>query len=285
MGDAHSKRAVRPAHQAGRFYDGDAKSLRATVESYLAESDEKVQGEIVALLSPHAGYLYSGRVAGAAFGRVRGVHFDRVMLMGPSHYHGFHGAALPSQEAFSTPLGEIAVDGDAVKRLAQSDLARIDDEPHIPEHCLEVELPFMQVAIAGGFSVVPILLGDLSRKDFDTLADALQQLIDGWKQQGLRTLIVASSDTYHGYDPDACRQNDRELGRLVEAGQVDALIEASQHQKVMACGWRALALMMLLAQRNGLAHRQVLQRSDSHEAAASAGGYVVGYVAAEFTGG
>src|SRR5262245_23859783 len=150
---------VRPSAVAGQFYPGDADHLRKQVSDLLANI--AMSNEIIpkALIAPHAGYVYSGATAAAAFATLRNgaQTITRVMLIGPAHYVHVRGIAAPTVDAFETPLGRIPVDASALDAIAGLPSVIQDDAAHAPEHALEVELPFLQTLLAS-FRVVPLLV-------------------------------------------------------------------------------------------------------------------------------
>ncbi|MCU0304292.1 MAG: AmmeMemoRadiSam system protein B [Thermoanaerobaculales bacterium] len=187
---------VRPPAVAGSFYPADRAELRATVDGMLeAARGDRPAPPARAIVVPHAGYVFSGPTAAAAFARLPAGSVRRVILLGPSHHAGFSGAALPAPEvtAFATPLGEVPVDDRAVANLRGNRLFEGPARAHDPEHALEVELPFLQV-VAPGAVLVPVVVG--SSTDLDGcvgIARALAELVDDG------TVVVASSDfTHHG---------------------------------------------------------------------------------------
>jgi AmmeMemoRadiSam system protein B len=159
---ANASAGVRPAAVAGMFYPGNAPQLAREVDELLdgIEVFEPRLGYPKALIVPHAGYVYSGPVAARAYDELaaaRGL-VKRVVLLGPSHYVGGRGLALPAAEAFETPLGRIPVDADAVRALADLPQVVTSGPAHAQEHSLEVQLPFLQKAL-GNFSLVPFSVG------------------------------------------------------------------------------------------------------------------------------
>jgi hypothetical protein len=151
---------TRPSAVAGMFYPGDPDRLRMHVLDLLADvAASKVMPK--ALIAPHAGYAYSGRVAAAAFATLRdsAQTITRVVLIGPAHYVHMRGIAAPTVDAFETPLGRVPVDAEALSTVADLQFVIRADAPHAPEHALEVELPFLQILLAS-FQVVPLLVGD-----------------------------------------------------------------------------------------------------------------------------
>lgn len=284
MTNDQPRRAVRRAVHAGQFYEDNQENLRHQIERLIHRGTDTDQSPPIALLAPHAGYMFSGRVAGAAYRTVGCNVFDRVLILAPSHrhYYEFEGGALPSHAAFATPLGEVEVDRPAVETLCGQPGFEINDDAHAEEHSIEVHLPFLQVALKTPFEILPVALGAPPPNGLRTLANEMFDLIDARRREGQRWLIVASSDTYHGHDAVTCRENDRILLELIETMDADGIVEDVKSRKVMACGWTPLVLAILLARKAGAVHGRKLERSDSMAESGGGGGYVVGYIAAAF---
>jgi AmmeMemoRadiSam system protein B len=187
---------------AGRWYPADRAELERQVDGLLASGPglgdpgaaaaPEATVAPTALIAPHAGYLYSGAVAAAAFGRLgTSAPPRRVIVMGPSHFAAFEGAALPRAGRYRTPLGEIPLDEEAVARLEEGAAFRVDDRPFLPEHALEAELPFLQ-RLLPDWRLLPVLIGaGSSAAALDAAAAALAEL---WNDE---TLLVVSSDFTH----------------------------------------------------------------------------------------
>lgn len=187
---------VRPPAVAGSFYTGDADALRAEVVKLLEDARNGSSGSPArALVVPHAGFVFSGPTAALAFARMPEEGVRRVILLGPSHHMRFSGGALPAEgvDAFETPLGKIGLDKKAIKKLRKHRGFGGPADAHIPEHSLEVELPFIQV-VAPGATLVPIAVG----ADTDlTVCTEIAEAIAGLLDEG--TVVIASSDfTHHG---------------------------------------------------------------------------------------
>jgi len=184
-----SESNVRPAAVAGLFYPEGSEDLRSAVKAYL--SGPRAAARMPkALIVPHAGYIYSGPVAGRAYASLEsGSHsLRRVVLFGPSHRTWFSGLAIPSVGAFETPLGAVPLDQAALEELRGLPQVVVADEPHALEHSLEVQLPFIQL-LAPEARIVPIVAGQATPAEVDAVLDVL------W--DGDETLIVASSDLSH----------------------------------------------------------------------------------------
>jgi AmmeMemoRadiSam system protein B/AmmeMemoRadiSam system protein A len=206
---------TRPAAVAGSWYPDDPIELRAQVEGMLAKP--RPAGDVRALVVPHAGYVYSGAVAGKAFATLDGSQLRRVILLGPSHHRAYAGGALPARgvESFSTPLGELMVDLRAVESLRGNPDFKGPPEAHGPEHSLEMELPFLQV-VAPNAKIVPVLVGNATDTEIARrLAKALAPLLDD------TTAVVVSSDfTHHG--------NNYRWAPFAEPGLADKLVRLGE---------------------------------------------------------
>ncbi len=211
---------------AGTWYPAGAAPLRAEVDGLLRAAEvADVARPLAGLVVPHAGYRYSGRAAATGYRCLAGGAYRRALILAPSHYSGFRGAALLDVDAFDSPVGRTVVDRVAVAALAAQPLFAVDPGPFEPEHSLEIQLPFLQLALPAA-SVIPVLLGEVARGDTDRLAAALRPLAD------VETIVVVSSDfTHYGrqFDylpfpaqgPDAVREG---LGRL-DMGAIEAVCD------------------------------------------------------------
>ena len=180
---------LRPAAVAGTFYPSEAGDLRAAVTGYLRRAD--AAGPIPkALIVPHAGFPYSGPVAASGYVLVKPIQrqIERVVLLGPSHHVAFYGLAASSADRFNTPLGTVPLDSKAIEASLKFPQVHLLDQAHQHEHSLEVQLPFLQVAL-GEFSLIPFTIGKATT---DEVAELLEHL---WN--GDATLIVVSSDLSH----------------------------------------------------------------------------------------
>ena len=171
---------VRPAAVAGSWYPGDKAQLGAYVDSLLNGENHagSTQEQVLALIAPHAGYRYSGAVAGAAYRLVRGRKFSRVLLLAPAHHVRFHGLSIADVTHYETPLGRIPLDLDAIRQLRPSSLVTAIPAAHREEHSLEMQLPLLQRALQPGWQLVPVLVGQLLQEDYPAAAEVLRPLLD-----------------------------------------------------------------------------------------------------------
>jgi MEMO1 family protein len=225
---------------AGTFYPSKPQELAAAVKGFLAEAIPPAKpGSAKAVVAPHAGYIYSGPIAGTAYASLaaRGSQVERVILLGPSHRVAFAGVATSGAGVFETPIGPVAVDREAVASLVQAGLAREFEPAHENEHSLEVQLPFLKHLFPGA-RVVPLLAGDDDWRAAERILDALCG--------GDETAIVVSSDLSHYHDHATAQELDASTARSIErlaAGEVD-------HEQ--ACGATGVNALLALAARKGL---------------------------------
>lgn len=223
---------------AGMFYPADPAELSQQVETYL-NAAERQDIHPKAIVAPHAGYIYSGPIAGTAYAQLAAQKdtIRRVLLLGPAHRQAFQGLAFCGASHFRTPLGEVPVDWDAIDQIRDLPQVHEADMPFEGEHCLEVQLPFLQT-ILSDFKLVPLLVSEAQQQD---VADVLKIL---WG--GEETLIVISSDLSHYLDYTTARSIDSETSRAIENLQPDAI---GYHQ---ACGRNPLNGLLVEARRHGL---------------------------------
>ncbi|RPI15178.1 MAG: AmmeMemoRadiSam system protein B [Lysobacterales bacterium] len=260
---AGSVSRVRPPAVAGLFYPGDPAALRRLVESCISDARPSAGARIPrALIVPHAGYAYSGAVAGQAYRALRdsGARPARVVVAGPSHRVPMRGLAVSSLDAFETPLGKVPIDDAARQRLRELGLVGLSDAPHAVEHSIEVQLPFLQAVLGDRFVLLPVAIGLAPPEQVARALDA------AWSDPD--TLLVVSSDLSHHHTYDEARKLDAESGRSI----LDRRDDLSDEQ---ACGARGINGLMQLARRRGL----VVELLDLRNSGDTAGdrSRVVGY--------
>ncbi len=260
---------VRPAAVAGMFYPGAPRALSARVRALLAAVPRPATGDGAspkALIVPHAGYIYSGPIAAAAYARLLDARsrIRRVILLGPVHRVPIRGLALPGAASFETPLGTIAVDAEAVARVRDLPQIRESEAAHSLEHSLEVQLPFLQTVL-DAFTLVPLAVGDATPAQ---VAEVIEQL---WG--GPETLIVVSSDLSHYHTYADATEIDRGT-----ADAILALVDSLDHEQ--ACGATPINGFALCARRHGLTPELIDLRNSGDTAGDRA--RVVGYAAFAF---
>jgi AmmeMemoRadiSam system protein B len=269
---------IRPSPIAGTWYTCDAERLRRQIQSYLdAARLPELPGEVVALIAPHAGHRYSGKTAGYAFSAVRGHRPPLVAVVSPMH-QPYPGSVLTTaHRAYATPLGKLWVDEDALAALDEEmalcglDLTRLSNDR---EHSLEIELPFLQVALAGEFKILPLMVRSQSPLAVLNLGKALGKVL-----KGRGALLVASTDLSHFYPEEQARQLDMEMLRRIRGFSPDDLFTAERTGKGFACGVAAVAAVLWASRELGADCVEILHHSTSAEETGDHAS-VVGYGAA-----
>jgi len=200
--------ASREPAVAGSFYSADAEQLRQDVEGLLGQANLRSFVAPKAMIVPHAGYIYSGPVAAAAYRLLEPLRalISRVVLLGPAHRVYLDGMAIPASDSFRTPLGTVPLDAAAIQKIAELPGVCVSDVAHAQEHSLEVQLPFLQLTL-NEFRIVPIVVGQCDGEQVARVIDTL------WG--GPETLIVISSDLSHYLTYEDARRTDQSTGRNI----------------------------------------------------------------------
>ena len=254
---------IRPPAVAGSFYPADPKELASTIDGFLAKAAPPSIDNVVALVAPHAGYVYSGPVAAYSYALLKGKKFDRVVVIAPSHYEAFGFASVYDGAAYTTPFGQVPVDQAFAAKLAKaSPLIKLSGAGHTPtadrpEHSIEVQLPFLQ-RVLGQFQLVPVIVGDQSYEVCRALGVALAKLV-----AGTNTLILASSDLshYHTYD-QASAEDHKTLNAIAEYDYFD-LARNLDLRVWEACGGGPIVATMIAAERLGATQAKVLHYANT----------------------
>jgi len=269
---------IRKSVIAGSWYPGKPEVLRSDIEGYLRNVQvDDFKGKVVGLISPHAGYLYSGQVAAFSYKPIAGKKFDGVIVIGPSHRHYFKGASIYGGAGYETPLGVVPVDADMAGEILSNAGGQISfiSAAHSQEHSVEIQLPFLQVAL-GEFSFVPIVMGAQGRDACEAVADAIFESI-----KDKDVLIVGSSDLshFHGYD-DAVTMDSIVIDHI-DAMDAGGLLKSLERGTCEACGGGPMAITMMVAEKLGAKQSKVLKYANSGDVTGDRRG-VVGYAAAVF---
>jgi AmmeMemoRadiSam system protein B len=271
--------ATREAAVAGSWYPGSGGALAAEVERHLrAARPQPPAGRLVALISPHAGLRYSGPVAAWGYSLLRGRAAPVVVMVGPSHRVPFRGVSVWPAGEWQTPLGPLPIAADVAAALLAAD-ARIRDDarPHLGEHSLEMQLPFLK-HLAPEARIVPLLMGSQTRDEVEMLAAALGRVLDG---RGV--LLVASSDLSHYHPAQQAAELDAVVLGHVRRFDADGLMAALEADHQHACGGGPMVAVMKAAAALGADQSAVLRYADSGDVEDGDKGRVVGYLSAAFT--
>jgi MEMO1 family protein len=270
---------VRPSPIAGKWYEGDPDMLARTVDSYLKEAQlPELKGDVIAIIAPHAGHLYSGAVAGYAFAALRGKAPDLVAVIAPMHHPYSEPFITTHHDAYFTPLGNVSVDKDALREvdvLLKSELGfGLSAVTRDPEHSLEIELPFLQRALSSEWKLLPVMVRAREPRVSEKLGRALAHVL-----HDKNFVIVASTDLSHFYNQQTALAYDRAMLNAIEAFDPEEAFDLERAGKGFACGLGAFTAVMWAARELGANTVRVLRHATSGNVT---GDYssVVGYGAA-----
>lgn len=273
--------SVRPSPIAGQWYPRRADVLRHDLDKYLEQVTlPKFDGEVVGIMVPHAGYLYSGPVAAYAFAAVQGAEPSVVAVVSPMHYPYPYPLITSSHRAYLTPLGEIPIDRRRIVALDEQLQAHVGQGlmpvGHDPEHSLEIELPFLQHVLGAPFDLLPLMVREHGPGVLQALGTALADVLGDTS-----ALLVASTDLSHFYTQDNARRLDEEMLRRVADFDPLAVLKAEEEGKGFACGRGALATVMWACLALGATRAHILRYATSGDVTGDFN-RVVGYGAAVF---
>ena len=274
---------VRPAAVAGQFYPADRQELEADVKQYLSAATKAgLHAPVRAVIVPHAGYVFSGQTAAEAFAQLDPkVHYDHIFLLGPAHHIGLDGASVATAwEGYQTPLGTVKVDTALCQRLVEENkVLTFEPRAHNREHCLEVQLPFLQVQLGEVPPIVPVIIGT---EDYYTLQDIARALAPYFTP---RNLFVISSDFSHYPSYDDAERVDKRTGDAVASGDLRTFLRAlsdnaNEHVRNLAtsaCGQAAIAVLLMMAEKEKGLEMHHLAYCNSGDSPYSGHDQVVGY--------
>jgi AmmeMemoRadiSam system protein B len=265
---------IRRAAVAGTWYAGRPDVLAQDIDRLLTQVPHVVDGDIVGLVVPHAGLMYSGAVAAHAYKAVAGRTYDVAVLVGPSHYVGFEGVAIQRTGSFETPLGRVAiseVDAEAIAAASPAVHDRV--AAHSREHSLEMQLPFLQ-RVLPETPIVPLVMGHQTPSTISRLADAIVEALPT-----RRALLVASSDLSHFHRAADAARLDAVVVDAINRFDPETLARALGKFPDHACGGGPIVTVMLAARGMGAADARVMKYADSGDVSGDKSS-VVGYLAA-----
>lgn len=274
MKGENEMRYIRPAQVAGYFYPSDPVKLKNEINLLLSLSKPKEKyDKIFGIVSPHAGYVYSGKTAAFAYNQLSEKNYRRVIIISPSHSEYFPGISVFEGDAYETPLGLLEVDKDFIEKMVNgSKIIFRGFEGHRKEHALEVQLPFLQ-SVLNNFKIVPIVMGDQTKMFVDELATTLTKVVDD------ETLIVASSDMSHFHSKKEADILDSIVEERIRQFDFKSLQKDLDRHNCEACGGGPIVVLMKAAQLKNIQHSIVLHRSDSGDVTGD-NKEVVGYLSA-----
>lgn len=265
---------IRKAVWAGPFYEENAETLSRQIDYFLQNvKKEPLSAEnIIALIAPHAGYFYSGQVAAFAYRLIQGKDYETVIIIAPSHRHGFRGCSIYLQGGYETPLGIVNVDESLASKLSKASGFKYVPQAHAEEHSVEVQIPFIQKTLPHA-KIVPVVMGFQTKETITSLANALTKVLKGEK-----VLIVASTDMSHQLPKKRANDIDSKTISLIQSLQINLLIRKIEKGENIMCGGGPVTSTLLYAKEKK-ARVEILHYADSSQAGGSESG-VVGYLAA-----
>lgn len=272
---------IRPPACAGTFYDADPEMLRSEVRAHLDAVRRLPEvGTIRGIVAPHAGHIYSGVPAAHAYQLIKGQGFRRVIIIAPSHYSWFEGVATWLGESFNTPLGSVPLDREFTECLIRrADFVADHPGAHREEHSLEVQLPFLQ-EVLDDWKLVPLLV---ARQGWDLMSRLGETIAELLREESTPTLIVASSDLYHGRDVEECRASGQRCAEAIAAFDPEHFLGGIAADRYQACGAGPIAATMVAARGLGATASDVLCLTNSSETCPGPTDRVVGYLSAVFS--
>jgi MEMO1 family protein len=270
---------IRQAGVAGGFYPKDPKLLTKMIDGFIENvPNQNISGEIFALISPHAGYVYSGQVAAFGYSTLKNQTINRVIIISPSHLESFKGVSIYNGNGYETPLGQVKVDTEFCQSLSeQNNLLLLSNNGHDNlirrrmEHALEVQIPFLQRVIPE-FKIVPIVMGDQSYESCRALGIGLSKLIKDSK-----TVIVASSDLSHYHDYNFAIEKDKKVLNAVLEWDFFNLSRNLNSRLWEACGGGPIVATMIAAEKSGINSVELLEYANSGDVEIGDKDKVVGY--------
>jgi AmmeMemoRadiSam system protein B len=254
---------IRPSPIAGKWYPGEAARLAESVDSYINSAQiPPIIGKVIGIMTPHAGHLYSGPVAGFAFATLRGLSPELVVIVSPMHHPYYQPLLTSAHDAYGTPLGPVPLDKKALfeldshlKEALGFGLAAVRKDP---EHSLEIELPFLQRVFTNEFHLLPVMVRDQSAHTAEALGHAIAKTV-----ADKHAILVASTDLSHFYSQTDANMLDAALLHEVETFNPRGVLLADEEGRGFACGKAALAAMLWAARDLGADHVQVLHHATS----------------------
>jgi AmmeMemoRadiSam system protein B len=272
---------IRPTAVAGTWYPGSAGALSHEVDRYLQTVTVTPEWPPMAILSPHAGIMFSGPVAAHAYRAAAAGDYEVAFVVGPSHYVAFDGVSIWPEGAFASPLGNLAIDERGAADIRENAIVRDLPAAHAREHSLEMQLPFIR-RVLPDVPIVPLVIGHQERATIEALAEAL-----AFAASGRRALLIASSDLSHFFDAETAASLDGRVRAFVNTFDPDGLLALfedyppEERGRYVACGGGAAIAVMLAARSLGATEGRSLKYGHSGEVSGDFDG-VVGYLAAAF---
>lgn len=272
------ERKIRTPAVAGTFYPEDEKDLAELILKCFPSDDmPKPDSDLISLVSPHAGIVYSGQVAGYAYALLKDKIIKNVLILAPSHHEYFAGGTIYDGDAYSTPLGEVPINSEISRKIVDSsDHIQFSSIGHGKEHSLEVQLPFLQEVLTNDFNIIPLIIGNISLDIASEIADSIADVISASQED---VLLIASTDLSHFHDQERANVLDDRTAEYLESMSIDTLYDECETGKCEACGINPLTVVMKASQLLGASNVDILKYATSGDVSGDFNS-VVGYLSA-----
>jgi len=258
------KLTSRPSPIAGTWYTSEAAALSYQIDTFVTDAkitEEDIHGKVIGLVAPHAGYRFSGRTAGYAYKTIKDEKRDLAVVLSPFHQYFSGDLVTTVHQAYSTPLGEVPVDIDALieleEMLKKSNIP-IHQVSNDPEHSLEIQLPFLQQALSADFKLLPLMVRSHDAHILKRTAEALFEVV---KDRSF--VIIASTDLSHFYPLDIAEVMDAEMLKQIKEMSPEGVLSAEKEGIASACGASAVSMMLWLTKKMGATKAHILNYSTS----------------------
>lgn len=267
---------IREPVAAGSFYPGNPDELSRLIERFLANAKLQNINNIISIVCPHAGYIYSGQVAAHSYKQISGMEYDSIIIIAPSHSEYFNFISVFDGDAYRTPLGTVNVDRERAQLLAsKSPYIRLSFHGHLNEHSLEVQLPFLQVLFKD-IKIVPVVMGQQNNQNINELGETIGTLFRNDK-----ILIIASTDLSHYYPYETAVALDSKVIELVDSFDINGLKAGFISDRLEMCGGGPVTSAMIASKLMGADSSKVLDYKNSGDVTGDTSA-VVGYMSAAF---
>jgi len=272
------ERKIRTPAVAGTFYPEDENDLSELINNCLPVGEiPEPDSDLISLVSPHAGIVYSGQVAGYAYNLLKDTLIQNILILAPSHHEYFVGGTIYDGDAYATPLGEVPINSDLSQKISDSS-NHIQFSPigHDKEHSLEVQLPFLQEVLKKDFNIIPLIIGNISLDIASEIAESVAGVISASEDD---VLLIASTDLSHFHDQEKANILDNRTAEYLESMSIDILYDACEKGDCEACGINPLTVVVKASQLLGASNVDILKYATSGDVSGDFNS-VVGYLSA-----
>ena len=277
----NTKNITRSPAVAGAFYPADKVELQNMIFNMLdVSSSEQIDDHIIGLISPHAGYVYSGKIAAEAYKQIQISKYDNVIVIAPSHFEYFQGCSIYYGN-YQTPLGIVETNVDMAEAIVgNSQTITESSKGHMSEHSLEVQLPFLQITLEN-FKLIPVVMGNQDYSTAIELSNVICEVLSRPEYENQTTLIIGSSDLSHYYPVDTAKEMDGVIIKDIEEFSYKKLFDDISSKKCEACGYGPMVATMMISNKLGATSCKILSHGNSGDTSGDYGS-VVGYVSSAF---